>query len=165
MATVTLKGNPVETSGDLPKIGSKALDFKLTANDLSTKTLNDFKGNKIVLNIFPSVDTGTCAQSVREFNKQASALENTKVLCISRDLPFAHARFCGAEGLDNVVSLSDFKNGSFGKDYGLDFVSGPLEGLHSRCVIVIDENGVVTHTEQVSEIVDEPNYKEALKAL
>ena len=165
MATVTLKGNPVETSGDLPKIGSKALDFKLTANDLSTKTLNDFKGNKIVLNIFPSVDTGTCAQSVREFNKQASALENTKVLCISRDLPFAHARFCGAEGLDNVISLSDFKNGSFGKDYGLDFVSGPLEGLHSRCVIVIDENGVVTHTEQVSEIVDEPNYKEALKAL
>ncbi|AJR04451.1 thiol peroxidase [Siansivirga zeaxanthinifaciens] len=165
MATVTLKGNTIETSGELPKIGSKAPDFKLTANDLSIKTLNDFKGSKIVLNIFPSVDTGTCAQSVREFNKQASALENTKVLCISRDLPFAHARFCGAEGLDNVISLSDFKNGSFGKDYGLDFVSGPLEGLHSRCVIVLDENGVVTHTEQVSEIVDEPNYKEALKAL
>ena len=165
MATVTLKGNTIETSGTLPKIGSKAPDFKLTANDLSTKTLNDFKGSKIVLNIFPSVDTGTCAQSVRSFNKEASALENTKVLCISRDLPFANARFCGAEGLENVISLSDFKDGSFGKDYGLDFISGPFDGLHSRCVIVLDENGIVKYTEQVAEIADEPNYSNALKAL
>ena len=165
MATVTLKGNKIETSGSLPKIGSSAPDFKLTATDLSTKTLNDFKGSKLVLNIFPSVDTGTCAQSVRQFNKEASELENTKVLCISHDLPFAHARFCGAEGLDNVISLSDFKDGSFGKAYGLNFVTGPLESLHSRSVIVLDENGKVKYTEQVSETVDEPNYKAALVAL
>ena len=165
MATVTLKGNPIHTSGSLPKVGTKAPDFKLTATDLSTKTLADFKGQNLVLNIFPSVDTGTCAQSVRQFNKEASSLKNTKVLCISHDLPFAHARFCGAEGLENVVSLSDFKDGSFGKTYGLNFVEGPLEALHSRCIVVIDANGVVTHTEQVSEIVDEPNYKSALEAL
>ncbi|ALJ04079.1 thiol peroxidase [Pseudalgibacter alginicilyticus] len=165
MATVTLKGNKIETSGNLPTIGSEAPDFKLTATDLSTKTLSDFKGSKVVLNIFPSVDTGTCAQSVREFNKEASELKNTKVLCISRDLPFAHARFCGSEGLDNVISLSDFKDGSFGKTYGLDFVTGPLETLHSRSVIVLDENGTIKYTEQVSETVDEPNYKAALEAL
>ncbi len=165
MATVTLKGNAIETSGNLPKVGTTAPDFKLTATDLSTKTLNDFKGNKIVLNIFPSIDTGTCAQSVRQFNKEASELENTKVLCISHDLPFAQARFCGAEGLDNVINLSDYKNGSFGKDYGLNFITGPLEALHSRCVIVLDENANVLYTEQVPEIVDEPNYKAALEAL
>ncbi len=165
MATVTLKGNKINTSGELPKIGSKAPNFTLTANDLSSKSLTDFSGSKLVLNIFPSVDTGTCAQSVRQFNKEASELENTKVLCISHDLPFAHARFCGAEGLENVVSLSDFKNGSFGKSYGLNFVDGPLESLHSRCVIVLDEKGIVLHTEQVEEIVDEPNYKAALEAL
>lgn len=165
MATVTLKGNKIETSGNLPEIGSSAPDFKLTATDLSTKTLNDFKGSKVVLNIFPSVDTGTCAQSVREFNREASELENTKVLCISHDLPFAHARFCGAEGLENVISLSDYKDGSFGKSYGLNFVTGPLEALHSRSVVVLDEEGKVIYTEQVSETVDEPNYKAALEAL
>ena len=165
MATVTLKGNPIKTSGELPKIGTKAPNFTLTATDLSSKSLSDFTGSKVVLNIFPSVDTGTCAQSVRQFNKEASALKNTKVLCISHDLPFAHARFCGAEGLDNVVSLSDFKDGSFGKTYGLNFIDGPLEALHSRCVIVLDENGTVLYTEQVGEIVDEPNYKAALEAL
>jgi thiol peroxidase len=165
MATVTLKGGAIHTSGNLPKIGTKAPDFLLTATDLSTKSLTNFAGSKLVLNIFPSVDTGTCAQSVRQFNKEASELENTKVLCISHDLPFAHARFCGAEGLDNVISLSDFKNGAFGKAYGLNFVDGPLEGLHSRCVVVLDENGVVKHTEQVGETVDEPNYKAALEAL
>jgi len=165
MATVTLKGNKINTSGELPKTGSKAPDFTLTANDLSSKSLSDFSGSKVVLNIFPSIDTGTCAQSVRQFNQEASELENTKVLCISHDLPFAHARFCGAEGLDNVVSLSDYKNGSFGKAYGLDFIDGPLETLHSRCVVVLDENGTVLHTEQVGEIVDEPNYKTALEAL
>lgn len=165
MATVTLKGNAIETSGTLPELGSQAPDFKLTATDLSTKSLSDFKGQQLVLNIFPSVDTGTCAQSVRQFNKEASALENTTVLCISHDLPFAQARFCGAEGLENVVNLSDYKDGSFGKAYGLNFVSGPLEALHSRSVIVLDENGVVKYTEQVSETTEEPNYKAALEAL
>jgi thiol peroxidase len=165
MATVTLKGNEIKTSGNLPKVGSPAPDFKLTATDLSTKSLNDFKGSRLVLNIFPSVDTGTCATSVRTFNREASELDNAKVLCISHDLPFALARFCGAEGLDNVISLSDYKNGSFGKAYGLDFISGPLETLHSRCIVVLDENGIVLHTEQVPEIVDEPNYKTALEVL
>jgi thiol peroxidase len=165
MATVTLKGNPIHTLGELPKTGSKAPNFNLTAVDLSTKSLSDFIGGKLVLNIFPSIDTGTCAQSVRQFNKEASELKNTKVLCISKDLPFAQARFCAAEGLTNVVNLSDFKTGEFGKDYGLTFTNGPLEALHSRCIIVIDENGIVKHTEQVSEIVDEPNYKLAIEAL
>ncbi len=165
MATVTLKGNPIHTAGELPEVGAKAPGFKLTATDLSTKTLEDFKGHNVVLNIFPSVDTGTCAQSVRQFNKEASALNDTKVLCVSRDLPFAFSRFCGAEGLDNVVTLSDFKDGNFGKTYGLNFVDGPLEGLHSRCVVVINKDGIVTHTEQVSEIVNEPDYQKALDAL
>jgi thiol peroxidase len=165
MATVTLKGNKINTSGNLPKVGTKAPNFILTATDLSSKSLNDFAGHKIVLNIFPSVDTGTCAQSVRTFNKEASTLDNTKVLCISHDLPFALARFCGAEGLDNVISLSDYKTGDFGKAYGLNFIDGPLEKLHSRCVIVLDENGTIIYKEQVSETVDEPNYKAALAAI
>ncbi|GAA0750285.1 thiol peroxidase [Gaetbulibacter jejuensis] len=165
MAIVTLKGNTIHTSGTLPSVGSKAPDFTLTTNDLGSKSLNDFKGSNVILNIFPSVDTGTCAQSVRTFNKEASSLNNTKVLCISKDLPFAQSRFCGAEGLDNVISLSDYKDGSFGKAYGLDFTDGPLEALHSRCIVVINADGVVTHTEQVAEIVDEPNYKAALDAL
>ncbi|KAB1067643.1 thiol peroxidase [Tamlana haliotis] len=165
MATVTLKGNKINTSGKLPEVGTKAPEFTLTGTDLSSKSLSDFSGSKVVLNIFPSVDTGTCAQSVRTFNKEASNLENTKVVCISRDLPFAQGRFCGAEGIENVVSLSDYKDGSFGKAYGLDFVDGPLEALHSRCIVVLDENGVVKHTEQVNETVDEPNYKAALEAL
>ncbi|WP_026704849.1 thiol peroxidase [Flavobacterium soli] len=165
MATITLGGNPIHTSGELPKTGSKATDFKLVKNDLSVVSLADFAGSKLVLNIFPSVDTGTCAASVRKFNEKASQLENTKVLCISRDLPFAQKRFCGAEGLENVVNLSDFKDGSFGKDFGLEMTEGPLAGLHSRVVIVIDENGTVKYTEQVPEIADEPNYEAALAAL
>ncbi|MEZ4796568.1 MAG: thiol peroxidase [Flavobacteriaceae bacterium] len=165
MANVLLGGKPVETLGKLPKTGTKAPDFKLTATDLSTKTLSDFKGSKLVLNIFPSIDTGTCAQSTREYNKKASEMKNTKVLCISRDLPFALSRFCGAEGLKNVITLSDFKDGRFGKDYGLNFVNGPLEALHSRCVIVLDENGTVLYTEQVHEIANEPNYEASLQAL
>lgn len=165
MATVTLKGNEINTSGEFPKIGSKAPDFLLTTTDLAVHSLTNYAGSKVVLNIFPSIDTGTCAQSVRTFNREASELENTKVLCISRDLPFAQGRFCASEGLDNVVNLSDFKDGSFGKAYGLDFIDGPLDGLHSRCVVVLDENGIVKYTEQVGEIVDEPNYKAALEAL
>ncbi|MFD0963869.1 thiol peroxidase [Pseudofulvibacter geojedonensis] len=165
MATVTLKGNPINTSGSLPAVGSTAPDFTLVKTDLSTASLSDYKGQAVVLNIFPSIDTGTCAQSVRQFNKDLNEIQDVKVLCISRDLPFAQARFCGAEGLDNVINLSDFRDNSFGKAYGLDFIDGPLEGLHSRVIIVIDENGIITHTEQVPEIVDEPNYKAAFEAL
>ncbi|MFV9550809.1 thiol peroxidase [Algibacter sp. PT7-4] len=165
MASITLKGNAIHTSNKLPEVGTKAPDFLLTTTDLAVHSLTNYAGSKLVLNIFPSIDTGTCAQSVRTFNTEASELDNTKVLCISRDLPFAQGRFCGAEGLDNVINLSDFKDGSFGKDYGLNIIDGPLEGLHSRCVIVLDENGIVKYTEQVNEIVDEPNYKAALEAL
>lgn len=165
MATVTLGGNPVKTSGELPAIGSKAPDFQLVKNDLSIASLSDFAGSKLVLNIFPSVDTGTCAASVRHFNENASQLEKTKVLCISRDLPFAQKRFCGAEGLENVINLSDFNTGTFGKAYGLELSESVLAGLHSRVVIVLDENGIVKYTEQVAEIADEPNYDAALASL
>jgi len=165
MAKITLKGNPFKTVGKLPKIGKKAPKFNLVKADLSKAKLKDFKGSKLILNIFPSLDTGTCAASVRRFNKEASELENTKVLCISRDLPFAQARFCGAEGLENVITLSDFSKGKFGKSYGLTIVDGPLANLHSRAIVILNEEGEVTYTEQVPEIVDEPNYEAALKAL
>lgn len=165
MATVSLGGNPVKTSGELPKTGSKAPDFQLTKNDLSIVSLADFAGSQLVLNIFPSVDTGTCAASVRQFNQNASELKNIKVLCISRDLPFAQKRFCGTEGLDSVITLSDFKTGAFGKDYGLELLESVLAGLHSRVVIVIDQNGMIKYTEQVPEIADEPNYDAALASL
>ena len=165
MALVKLGGNVINTSGNLPAVGEKAPDFELIKNDLTISKLSDYKGSKLVLNIFPSIDTGTCAASVRKFNESASQLEKTKVLCISRDLPFAQKRFCGAEGLENVESLSDFKNGTFGKDYGLEINDSAFAGLHSRVVIVLDENGYVTYTEQVSEIGDEPNYEAALASL
>ncbi|MCM4153635.1 thiol peroxidase [Arenibacter sp. N53] len=165
MATVTLKGNPINTIGTLPATGSEAPSFSLTKKDLSTSNFSDYKGKKVVLNIFPSVDTGTCAQSVRQFNKQASELENTKILCISKDLPFAQNRFCGAEGIENVEMLSDFRDGNFGKAFGVEFIDGPLKSLHSRSVVVLDESGKVIYTEQVAETVDEPNYKAALEAL
>ena len=165
MASITLGGNPIHTSGELPKVGTKLADFKLVKNDLSTATLSDFAGTNLVLNIFPSIDTGTCATSVRKFNESASQLENTKVMCISRDLPFAQKRFCGAEGLENVVNLSDFKDGSFGKANGLEIVDGVLAGLHSRAIIVVDEKGTVVYTEQVPEIANEPNYEAALASL
>ena len=165
MANITLGGTPVETIGELPEIGSKAPDFKLTGVDLEDKYLEDFAGMNIVLNIFPSIDTDVCAQSVRRFNEKASSLKNAKVLCISKDLPFALKRFCGAEGLDNVVSLSDYKSGAFGTDYGVVFTTGPFETLLSRCIVVIDKNDNVIYTEQVSEIADEPDYKAAISAL
>ena len=165
MASITLGGNPIHTSGELPKIVSKIADFKLIKTDLSVASLGDFAGKKLLLNIFPSIDTGTCAASVRKFNESASTLHNTTVLCISRDLPFAQKRFCGAEGLENVVNLSDFSEGSFGKTNGLEITDGPLAGLHSRVIIVVDENGTITHTEQVAEIADEPNYEAALAVL
>ena len=164
MAKITLKGNKINTSGKLPKIGKKAKKFKLIKADLSIAKRKNFKGKKTILNIFPSLDTGTCAASVRAFNKIA-AEQDANVLCISRDLPFAQARFCGAEGLDNVITLSDFKRGKFGKKYGLEIKDGPLAGLHSRAIIVLDENAKVIYTEQVPEIVDEPNYEAVLKHL
>jgi thiol peroxidase len=165
MATITLGGNPIHTSGELPKVGTKAIDFALVKNDLSTVTLADFAGSRLVLNIFPSIDTATCATSVRKFNEKASQLENTKVLCISRDLPFAQKRFCGAEGIENAMSLSDFKTGRFGQDYGLEMIDGALNGLHARVVLVLNENGTVIYTELVAEIADEPNYDNALAVL
>lgn len=165
MATITLGGNKIETSGNLPAVGTKAPDFELIAIDLSTKTLEDFKGNHIILNIFPSVNTRVCSASVREFNKTAASLNNTKVLCVSRDLPFAQKEFCAAEGIENVVMLSDFKMGAFGKTYGLLISGGNFDALHSRCIVVIDKNGTILHTEQVSEIGQEPNYEAALKAM
>ena len=165
MSTVTLGGNPVHTNATLPAVGSVAPQFQLVGNDLSDVSLQDFKGQRVILNIFPSIDTATCATSVRTFNKMANELENTKVLCISRDLPFAQKRFCGSEGLENVVNLSDFRDGSFGDNYGLTLTDSALKGLHARAIVVVDENGVVTHTELVSEIANEPNYEAALKAL
>lgn len=165
MATITLQGNEIHTSGNLPELGTKAKDFKLVGKDLSEVTLQNFSGNKVVLNIFPSVDTGTCAASVRAFNTEAAELDNTKVLCVSKDLPFAQNRFCGAEGLENVITLSDFRSGAFGKDYGLEITDGAFKGLYSRAVVVLNESGEVIFTEQVSEIADEPNYKAALEAL
>ncbi len=165
MATITLGGNTTHTLGELPKEGTTAPNFQLATKDLQHVSLEDFKGKRVVMNIFPSVDTGVCAASIRHFNKDASNLEDTIVLCISRDLPFAQARFCGAEGLENVVTLSDFKNGSFGKDYGLEIEDGAFAGLHSRVVIVLNEDHKIIYSEQVSEIGQEPNYELALNAL
>ena len=164
MASVTLKGNPFNTVGNLPAVGTAAPNFTLVKGDLSSVSLTDFLGKKVILNIFPSVDTGTCAQSVRNFNAKAASLENTEILCISKDLPFAQNRFCGAEGIDKVHTLSDFRS-QFGNDYGVSFSNGPLEGLLSRAIVVIDEMGIVVYTEQVSETVDEPNYDLALEKI
>lgn len=165
MAKITFKGTAVHTQGDLPSVGSSAPDFKLTAGDLSEKSLVDFKGKKVVLNIFPSIDTGTCAMSVRTFNEKASGLENTVVLCISRDLPFAQGRFCAAENLENVITLSEYKDSNFSDAYQVKFVDGPLTGLLSRSVVVIDEEGKVSYIEQVAETTEEPDYDQALAAL
>jgi len=165
MSQVTFKGSPVNTNGALPKVGEQAPDFSLTSGDLSQKSLKDFEGKRIILNIFPSVDTGTCAASVRAFNEIASSLPNAVVLCISRDLPFAQGRFCAGEGLQNVITLSEYKNNSFSDVYGVRFSDGPLEGLLSRAVVVVDENGNVIYNEQVAETADEPNYEAALAVL
>ena len=165
MASITLDGTPINTNGELPSIGNNAAGFSLAAGDLSTKTLSDYSGKNIVMNIFPSVETGVCATSIRTFNKTAADLSNTVVLCISRDLPFAQGRFCGAEGIENVEMLSDFKTGQFGKDYGLEITDGAFGGLHSRCIVVVDAEGKVAYTEQVPEIGQEPNYDAALASL
>ena len=165
MAQITLEGNPFNTVGDLPEVGSKAPGFTLTGTDLADVSLDQFAGKKVVLNIFPSLDTPVCADSIRHFNKEAGSMDNAVVLCISADLPFAFSRFCTTEGLDNVVSLSTFKSPAFGKDYGVGIEEGVLAGLMSRAVIVVDEAGNVTYTEQVPEIAQEPDYASALAAL
>jgi thiol peroxidase len=165
MAQITLHGNPINTIGTLPAIGTTAPDFTLTGKDLMDKTLQDYAGKKVVLNIFVSLDTATCAMSVRRFNAEAVNLPNTVVLCISKDLPFAQARFCGAEGLENVITLSEMRDMEFGKAYGLTIVDGPMAGLLSRSVVVLDETGKVIYTEQVPEIGQEPDYESALRAL
>jgi thioredoxin-dependent peroxiredoxin len=165
MAHVTFKGNPINIAGSLPKVGSKAPDFKVVKADLSPLTLSEFKGKKVVLNIFPSLDTPVCAASVRRFNVEATKLPNTVVLCLSRDLPFAQKRFCAAEGLDNVITGSEFRDSSFSNAYGVRIAEGPLEGLFSRAIVVVDEKGTVTYTEQVSEIAQEPDYDKALAAV
>lgn len=165
MAMVTLHGNPVAVSGNLPSVGQTAPAFSLVKGDLSDVTLANFAGQRKVLNIFPSVDTPTCATSVRQFNAKVAALSNTVVLCISADLPFAQARFCGAEGLDAVVNLSTLRGAEFLADYGVLIADGPLKGLAARAVVVLDENNAVLHSELVAEIGDEPNYDAALAAL
>jgi len=165
MAQVTLKGNPFHTAGDLPRTGSQAPGFALTRTDLSEATQASFPGQRLVLNIFPSIDTPTCATSVRKFNAQASQMPNTVVLCISADLPFAAGRFCSTEGLDKVVPASTFRSPEFGAAYGVTLTDGPLRGLLARSVVVLDEHGKVLHTELVPEIAQEPNYDAALKTL
>ncbi|HDT12571.1 MAG TPA: thiol peroxidase [Candidatus Marinimicrobia bacterium] len=162
MAEITLKGNSIHTSGNLPEIGSKAPDFKLTGTDLKDRSLRDYSGITLILNIFPSLDTDVCAMSVRRFNQMAADMDNTKVLCISRDLPFAHKRFCVAEGIENVVSLSELRDLSFGDSYGVRIVDGPMAGLLARSVIVLNPDGTVKYTELVPEITREPDYESVL---
>lgn len=165
MATITLKGNEIHTNGSVPTLGTTLPEFTLTSKDLARVSTKDLKGKKLVLNIFPSIDTGVCAASVRKFNQEASGLQNAEVLCISADLPFAHGRFCGAEGIDKVHSLSTVRNKDFGSSMGIEIIDGPLEGLLSRVVIVTDTTGKVVYTEQVPEIAQEPDYTKALDAL
>ncbi|NVO20358.1 MAG: thiol peroxidase [Bacteroidetes bacterium] len=165
MATVKFKGNPIHTVGELPVVGSAAPDFTLVKNDLSEVSVVDLKGKKVVLNIFPSLDTAVCAASVRRFNVEASRLPNTAVVCISKDLPFAHTRFCTTEGIANVISASEFRSNNFGKSYGVMLTDGPLQGLMARSVVVLDETGKVMYNELVPEITQEPDYDSAIKAI
>jgi len=165
MAEITLQGNSIHTYGDLPTVGSQAPDFVLTRTDLADVSLKDFAGQRVVLNIFPSIDTPVCAASVRKFNAEVDKLDNTVVLCASLDLPFAHERFCGAEGLESVVPVTELRKRGFGEDYGVRIVDGPLAGIFSRAVVILDGGGKVIYTEQVPEIAQEPDYDAALKAL
>lgn len=165
MAQITLGGNAINTSGNIPANGSQAPNFNLTIVDMTAANLDSYAGKRKILNIFPSVDTGVCATSVRTFNQHAASLDNSVVLCISRDLPFAQKRFCGAEGISNVVMLSDFIDGSFGKSYGVEIIDGKFTGLHARAIVVLDENNKVLHSELVPEIAHEPNYEAALAVL
>jgi thiol peroxidase len=165
MAEIKLKGNPIHTCGNLPATGEQLPDFLLTKTDLSDVTLSVYNGKRIILNIFPSLDTAVCAASVRRFNALAGQIDNAVVLCISRDLPFAHTRFCTTEGLQNVISLSELRHDKFGFDYGLRIIDGPLSGLFSRVIIIADESGKVLYSEQVADIVQEPDYEKALAIL
>lgn len=165
MTTVTLKGNTIHLGGQFPQTGSQAKDFTLVKSDLSELSLNSLKGKKVVLNIFPSLDTAVCAMSVRKFNELAAKMSNTVVLAVSKDLPFAHARFCTTEGIENVTGLSAFRNSSFGEDYGVTMTDGPLAGLFARAVVIIDEDGKIQYTELVPEITQEPDYEKALKSI
>jgi thioredoxin-dependent peroxiredoxin len=165
MASITFKGSPITTVGELPKVGEQAPDFTLTNDSLQDISLKDFAGKRLVLNIFPSIDTGICAMSARHFNGAAASLENTVVMNVSKDLPFAQKRFCGAEGLENVKNASEFKNTGFSSNYAVIMEGGPFVGLFSRAIVVVDENGKVIYTEQVPEIVQEPDYNKALASL
>lgn len=165
MATITLKGNPFHTAGDLPQPGTKGPDFRLTGQDLSDLSLDDLSGRRVVLNIFPSIDTPVCAVSVRKFNKMVTGMENVALVCVSRDLPFAHGRFCGAEGIEEARLLSEMRNTAFGEDYGVRIVDGPLAGLFARAVVVMDEDGTVIHSQLVPEIGEEPDYEKVLSLL
>jgi thioredoxin-dependent peroxiredoxin len=165
MAQITFKGNPLRIAGSLPGVGSIAPDFTVVKDDLSPASLAQFRGKKVALNIFPSIDTSVCASSVRRFNVEAAKLNNTVVLCISRDLPFAQKRFCAAEGINNVITGSEYRDSSFSDAYGVRIMDGPLAGLLSRAIVVIDEQGKVRYTEQVPEIAQEPDYDKALAAV
>ncbi len=165
MAKTALKGNPVNTSGDLPKNGTTLPSFKLVKTDLSEAGPSDFKGKRLLLNIFPSLETGVCAMSIRKFNEKAAGLDNTVVLAISKDVPFAMGRFCTTEGINNVVPLSGFRDTEFGKSFGVDLLDGPMKGLYARSVVIADESGKVIYTELVPEISTEPDYDKALAAL
>lgn len=165
MATITLKGQPIHTSGDLPRALQSAPEFTLTKTDLSDVTLAQFKGKRVILNIFPSIDTPTCAMSVRKFNQEAATLAGVVVLCVSMDLPFAQKRFCGAEGLDKVLAVSAFRHHEFGQRYGVTIIDGPLKGLLARAIVVINADGQVAYTQLVPEIAQEPDYAKALAAL
>lgn len=165
MATVTLQGNKIRLTGNLPEVGTTATDICGVKTDLSPMALSQLAGKRVVMNIFPSVDTGVCAASVRRFNKEAAALDNTVVLCISKDLPFAQARFCGAEGIENVIMLSEFSTTCFEQYYGVGIAEGPMAGLLARCVIIVDENRKIIYKELVPEITQEPDYEAALAAL
>ena len=165
MATVTFKSTPVHTAGELHKVGTKAPKFELVKGDLSTLKNDDLTGKRIVLNIFPSLDTSVCATSVRKFNQLAAQMDNTVVLAVSKDLPFAQGRFCTTEGIDNVIPVSAFRSAEFGKDYGVGLIDGPLAGLLSRAVVVLDESGQIIYEELVPEITHEPDYDAAVKAL
>ncbi len=165
MASTLLAGNPVSLSGDFPKTGDQAKNFSGAGQDLIDIQLSDFSGKQVVLNIFPSIDTPVCAMSVRKFNEKAAAVSNTVVLCISADLPFAHKRFCGAEGIENVITASVFRNPQFARDYGVAIQDTPMAGLTARAVVVLDTKGVVVHAQMVPEIKQEPDYEAALAAL
>jgi thiol peroxidase len=165
MSKVTLKGNPINTIGELPAVGTKAPEFSLVGSNLADVKNSDFAGKRLVLNIFPSLDTATCAASVRRFNVEAAKLQDAAVVCISKDLPFAHSRFCAAEGIENVVSASEFRGNAFGKSFGVMLVDGPLQGLLARAVVVLDKDGTVLYNQLVPEITEEPDYQPALDSL